>query len=65
MSFEKWQHYLRAQTFQFLGKEEKALEEYRLTRLIAPEFIRPAERIAFIHAKRDEFGEAAKVFARF
>lgn len=62
MSFEKWQHYLRAQTLHFFGREEKALEAYRLTRLAAPEFIRAAERIAFIHAKRGEFSEAAKCF---
>lgn len=62
MNYEKWQHYLRAQLFQFLGREDKALEEYRQTRLTAPDFIRPAERIAFIHAKRGEFGEAAKHF---
>lgn len=62
MNYEKWQHYLRAQLLLFWGKEEQALAEFRLTRLAAPEFVRPAERIAFIHAKRGEFGEAAKAF---
>lgn len=62
MNFEKWRHYLHAQTLQFLGKENQALEAYRLTRLAAPEFIRPVERIAFIHAKRGEFGAAATHF---
>jgi tetratricopeptide (TPR) repeat protein len=48
--------------FHFLGKEAQALEEYRLTCLAAPGFTRPAERIAFIHAKRGEYAEAARSF---
>lgn len=62
MNFEKWQHYLRARFFQFMNREDAAIEEYRRTRLLAPEFIAPAERIAFIYAKRGDFGDAAASF---
>lgn len=62
MNYEKWQHYLRAGFFQFLGKQDAALDEYRLTLAAAPDFTRAASAIAFIHAGRSDFGKAAQAF---
>lgn len=62
MNFEKWQHLLRARFFQFMNREEAALDEYRQTLLAAPGFTRAMTAMAFIHAKRNEFGQAAVHF---
>jgi tetratricopeptide (TPR) repeat protein len=62
MNFEKWQHYLRAQLLQFLGKNDAAIAEYQQTLLTAPDFARAAERIAFIYADRGDFNLAATHF---
>lgn len=62
MNYEKWQHLLRARYFQFMNKEEAALGEYRLTLAAAPEYTRAAIAMAFIYAKRNDFGQAAKHF---
>lgn len=62
MNYEKWQHFLRARFFQFLNREEAALGEYRLTLAAEPTFTRAAIAMAFIHAKRNEFGPAAQHF---
>lgn len=62
MNFEKWQHHLRARLFQLLGKDNLALEEYRLTLQAAPDFARAASAIAFIHAGRGDFAAAATYF---
>ncbi len=59
MNFEKYQHYLRARFFQFMNKEDAAIEEYRKTLLAAPDFARAPERIAFIYANRGEFAAAS------
>lgn len=62
MNFEKWQHYLRARFFQFMNREDAALDEYRRTLAAAPEFTRAAVSIAFIHAGRNDFAQAAQAF---
>ena len=62
MNYEKWQHFLRARFFQFLNREEAALDEYRLTLAAEPTFTRAAIAMAFIHAKRNKFGPAAQHF---
>lgn len=62
MNFEKWQHYLRARFFQFMNREDAALDEYRRTLAVAPGFSRAAISIAFIHAGRSDFAQAAQAF---
>lgn len=62
MNYEKWQHYLRARFFQFMGKEDVALQEYRQTLQAAPDFTRAAESMAFIYAQRSDFANAATYF---
>ncbi len=62
MNFAKWQHYLRAQLFQALHKDEAAIISYKLTLQAAPEFARAAACIGFIHAKRGDFAAAAPHF---
>jgi len=62
MNFEKWQHLLRARYYQFMGKDDAALEEYRQTLLVAPDSARIIETMAFIYAKRNDFGAAAAHF---
>lgn len=62
MNFEKWRHYLRARLFHLLRNDDEALKEYRLTLQAAPDDAHAAACIAFIHAKRNEFGEAARYF---
>jgi tetratricopeptide (TPR) repeat protein len=62
MNFEKWRHYLRARIYHMWRKEDAALQEYHLALLVAPDFARAVECIAFIHASRGEFGIAATHF---
>lgn len=62
MNYDKWRYYLRAQLYQFLGKETQALEAYRRAYAAAPDFIRALERSAFLHAKRGDFARAAENF---
>lgn len=62
MNYEKWKHYLRANFFQFINRDDLALAEYRLTLAAAPDYARAAERIAFIHVKRGDFASAAMHF---
>ena len=62
MNFEKWKHYLRANFFQFINRDDAALEAYRQTLRFAPDYSRAAERIAFIYSGRGDFVSAAAQF---
>lgn len=62
MNYDKWRHFLRAQFFQFVNREDAALDEYRQTLAAAPGFTRAALAMAFIHAKRNDYGQAATHF---
>jgi len=57
-----WQYYLRGRLLEFLGRRPQAIAAYGESARVKPDFLRPANRIAYLLALQERFTEAEPYF---
>lgn len=62
MNYDYFRHYARAWLLHFFGREEKAFNEYAAAYRLQPNSVQAARNLAFIAARRKQFGVADKWF---
>lgn len=63
MNFEYWRHYLRGKLLDALRRADAALVEYRMAIGFEPEDTRLRNRVGFLLAQKERWGEAAQCFS--
>jgi tetratricopeptide (TPR) repeat protein len=63
MDFEHWRHYARGWLWHFIGREEKAFDEYAAAYRVKPDDAQAARHLAHIAARRKQYDVADKWFA--
>lgn len=63
MNFEYWRHYLRGRLFESLRRTDAALVEYRTAIRIEPGDVGLRNRVGFLLALKEQWGEAAQFFS--
>ena len=59
---EHWRYYLRGRFLELFGQNPQAIAAYRAATRAKPDFIRPANRIAYLLASQDRFADAEPYF---
>jgi len=59
---EHWRYYLRGRVLELFGLKPQALAAYSAAMRVKPDFLRPANRIAYLLASQDRFAEAEPYF---
>jgi len=59
---EHWQYYLRGRMLELFGLKPQALAAYSEARRVKPDFLRPANRVAYLLASQERFAEAEPYF---
>lgn len=59
---EHWRYYLRGRVLELFARKSQAIAAYREATLAKPDFLRPANRIAYLLASLDRFAEAESYF---
>ena len=59
---EHWQYYLRGRLLELFGLKVQAIAAYREATRVKPEFLRPTNRVAYLLASQERFGEAEPYF---
>jgi tetratricopeptide (TPR) repeat protein len=59
---EHWQYYLRGRLLELFGLKPQAIAAYGAAIRAKPDFLRPANRIAYLHASQERFAEAEPYF---
>ena len=62
MDFEHWRHYARGWLLHFIGREEKAFNEYAAAYRLKPDDVQAARHLAHIAAGRKHYDVADKWF---
>lgn len=62
MNFEQRRHYWLARFWQYFKQSDKALEAYRLSLEHGPRFTKALRNMAFIHASKERFNVAERLF---
>ena len=59
---EHWQYYLRGRVLELFGLKPQAISTYSEAMHVKPDFLRPANRIAYLLASQDRFADAEPYF---
>jgi tetratricopeptide (TPR) repeat protein len=59
---EHWQYYLRGRLLELFGLKPQAIVTYSAAMRLKPDFLRPANRIAYLLALQERFAEAEPYF---
>lgn len=59
---EHWQYYLRGRLLELFGLKARAIAAYGEATRVRPDFLRPANRIAYLLASQERFAEAESYF---
>ncbi len=59
---EHWQFYLRGRVLELFGFNPQAIAAYSEAMRAKPDFLRPANRIAYLHASKERYAEAEPYF---
>ena len=59
---EHWQYYLRGRLLELFGLKPRAIAAYSEATRVKPDFLRPANRIAYLLASQERFAEAEPYF---
>ena len=59
---EHWRYYLRGRLLELFGLKPQAIAAYRAAMRVKPDFLRPANRIAYLLALQDRFADAEPYF---
>ena len=59
---EHWQYYLRGRLLELFGLRPQAIATYSAAMRVKPDFVRPANRIAYLLASQERFADAEPYF---
>src|SRR3989442_8795444 len=59
---EHWRYFLRGRLLELFGLKPQAIAAYSAAMRVKPDFLRPANRIAYLLALQDRFAEAEPYF---
>ena len=59
---EHWRYYLRGRLLELFGLQPRAIAAYNDAMRVKPDFLRPANRIAYLLAAQERFAEAESYF---
>ena len=59
---EHWQSYLRGHLLELFGRKLQAIAAYEMSMRAKPDFLRPANRIAYLLAEQERYAEAEPYF---
>jgi tetratricopeptide (TPR) repeat protein len=59
---DHWRYYLRGRLLELFGRKPQAIAAYREATRAKPDFLRPANQVAYLLASQDRFAEAEPYF---